>query len=361
MNVVLIGLALFFILGTVLPLLSHDRWVIRIFDFPRAQISIMGILIAGTYPLFWDTSSLLEDGVLLGLWISAAYQCYRMYPYTPLAARQVLDAEEDHPDARFSLLIANVCITNRDADPMRALVEHVNPDLVLALEPDTWWEEQLQSVEASYPHVVKHVIDNAYGMILYSRLPLIHPEVRFMVEDDVPSVHTQVELPSGDRFYLHGMHPRPPHPTHDPDTTERDAEMLMLGHEIEGREGATVVGGDLNDVSWSYTTELFQKISGLLDPRVGRGTYSTFHAEYLIFRYPLDHLFHSDHFKLVRLERLPYIGSDHFPVLVELQYEDGAPHEQDAPEADQTARRQAQEEIEKLEEKKAQEVEWGQR
>jgi endonuclease/exonuclease/phosphatase (EEP) superfamily protein YafD len=137
--------------------------------------------------------------------------------------------------------------------------------------------------------------------------------------------------------------------------------MLILGHEIEGRDGPTVVGGDLNDVSWSYTTDLFQEISGLLDPRVGRGTYSTFHAEYIIFRYPLDHLFHSDHFKLVRLERLPYIGSDHFPVLVELQYEDGASHEQDAPEADQAARQQAQEEIDKLEEKKAQEVEWRQR
>jgi hypothetical protein len=41
----------------------------------------------------------------------------------------------------------------------------------------------------------------------------------------VPSIHTQVTLPSGPSVHVHGLHPRPPHPSHDPDTTERDAEL----------------------------------------------------------------------------------------------------------------------------------------
>lgn len=89
--------------------------------------------------------------------------------------------------------------------------------------------------------------------------------------------------------------------------------------------------GDLNDVSWSYTTRLFQKISGLLDPRIGRGIYSTFHARYPLFRYPLDHAFHSAHFKLLDLKVLPYVGSDHFPVYLELQYEPDAEAEHAEP------------------------------
>ena len=62
-------------------------------------------------------------------------------------------------------------------------------------------------------------------------------------------------------------------------------------------------------------------MSGLLDPRIGRGLFNTFDAGNPIFRFPLDHVFHSSHFRLFRLCRLPKVGSDHFPVLVELNLE----------------------------------------
>ena len=79
--------------------------------------------------------------------------------------------------------------------------------------------------------------------------------------------------------------------------------------------------GDLNDVAWSRTSYEFQDISGLLDPRVGRGFYHTFHARYPVLRYPLDHCFHTKHFRLVRFKRLRKFGSDHFPVGIELSHE----------------------------------------
>ena len=77
--------------------------------------------------------------------------------------------------------------------------------------------------------------------------------------------------------------------------------------------------GDLNDVAWSRTTRLFQRISGLLDPRVGRRYVNTFHADYPLLRWSLDHVFHSTDFALVAMQRLPHIGSDHFPIYVVLQ------------------------------------------
>ncbi|WP_425414922.1 endonuclease/exonuclease/phosphatase family protein [Rubellimicrobium mesophilum] len=109
--------------------------------------------------------------------------------------------------------------------------------------------------------------------------------------------------------------------------------------------GPSIVAGDLNDVAWSHTTRLFQRISGCLDPRRGRGMFNTFHADYPIFRWPLDHIFHEASFTLVRLERLPHIGSDHFPVLAELCFEPAAEARQVTPEPAQEDLEEAQEKI----------------
>jgi len=95
-----------------------------------------------------------------------------------------------------------------------------------------------------------------------------------------------------------------------------------------------IVTGDLNDVAWSETTRLFRKISGLLDPRVGRGMFNTFHAGYWFIRWPLDHLFHSRHFCLSNMRRMRPFGSDHFAILTELVLLPGCKTEQDGLDAD---------------------------
>lgn len=74
----------------------------------------------------------------------------------------------------------------------------------------------------------------------------------------------------------------------------------------------------MNDVAWSTTTRRFQRLSGMLDPRVGRGFYNTFHASYPWARWPLDHLFHDAEFCLIDMARLRHINSDHFPIMFSL-------------------------------------------
>ena len=98
---------------------------------------------------------------------------------------------------------------------------------------------------------------------------------------------------------------------------------------------------------WSTATRLFRKISGLLDPRVGRGMFNSFHADHWFIRWPLDHLFHSRHFTLSFMKRLPTCGSDHFPVLVELVLEEARGVEQEGLVADADDLEEAEEKIAK--------------
>lgn len=351
MTLLLLAVAAFLITGTVLPLFSHDHWGIRLFDFPRVQLSI-GIVLTLAGFVAVGPSTVVEYGTMALLGACLVYQVDRILPYTILSPQQVKGAADPSAETEeLSFLVANVEIDNRHPEPLLNLIDEEDPDLVLTIETDEWWMEQLRPLQETFPHTVRHPRDNAYGMCLYSKYPLVAPNIRFLVEDDVPSIHTKVELPSGTHAWFHGMHPRPPHPNHEPDTTERDAELLLLAREIQDRDVLTVVGGDLNDVSWSYTTRLFQKISGLLDPRIGRGLYNTFHARYPLLRYPLDHAFHSEHFALSQLNVFPYVGSDHFPVLVELQHHPDAEDHHEEPEADDHDEAQAQHELDKLAEK----------
>jgi endonuclease/exonuclease/phosphatase (EEP) superfamily protein YafD len=108
----------------------------------------------------------------------------------------------------------------------------------------------------------------------------------------------------------------------------------------------------LNDVDWSQTTRLFQQVSGLLDPRRGRGLYATYHADYPFLRFPLDHLFHSREFRIRRMAVLGHFGSDHFSLLVELSYEPERQSEQEPPRADEAERREAEEKLERVREKR---------
>ena len=108
-----------------------------------------------------------------------------------------------------------------------------------------------------------------------------------------------------------------------------------------------LVAGDLNDVAWSHTSRLFKRLGRMLDPRVGRGLFSTFHAGYRLIRWPLDHVYASDDFVLHDIKRLGPFGSDHFPILVSLSL---APHEtefQSAPRADAKDIAEAEDKLER--------------
>jgi endonuclease/exonuclease/phosphatase (EEP) superfamily protein YafD len=129
-----------------------------------------------------------------------------------------------------------------------------------------------------------------------------------------------IKLESGDKVKVFAIHPTPPVPNENPKSTDRDAGILMVGKKVKDNNKPTLVIGDLNDVGWSYTSELFLKISGLLDPRRGRGMFSTFHAKYFFLRWPLDHIFVSKHFTLDNLKIHKSIGSDHFPISAKFSY-----------------------------------------
>jgi endonuclease/exonuclease/phosphatase (EEP) superfamily protein YafD len=335
------------ILTTVLPFLPHEAWWIRIFDFPRRQIAAITLAAIPGYVALAGFDGVLDRTIAAALGACLLYQLVRIGIYTPLFPKQAKSAAASAQERRLGIVVANVLTTNRNAGALLDIVRARDPDVLLFVETDAWWQTQLDALEATHPFTVKRPQDNLYGMHLYSRLELVGPEVRFLLEPGIPSIHARLRLRSGDCVELHCVHPRPPAPSEAPSSVERDAELLIVAKAVATSGEPAIVMGDLNDVAWSGTTRLFQKVSGMLDPRVGRGMFSTFHAKHAWLRWPLDHIFISPEFTVVSLRRLGYFGSDHFPMHAELAYTPRAERVQEAPAADAGDREVAEEKIEK--------------
>nr|WP_278357320.1 endonuclease/exonuclease/phosphatase family protein [Acinetobacter lwoffii] len=302
-------------------LIPRDEWWIRGADFPRLQILVLGFIAFILFLLVDHPWNWLNQLLFIGLMAALAYQLKMVLPYTFIWKKQVKQVKQDQldPQRQISLVVSNVLTTNTKYHLLIEQIQIHQPDLVLTLETDQNWQNALSVIEADYPYRVPVPLDNLYGMHLYSKLELSETEVKFILSDEIPSIHTTVILRSGQAVQLYCLHPKPPSPTEAKDSTLRDAELLIVGDQIKDLDESCIVMGDLNDVAWSRTTRLFQRISGLLDPRVGRHYVNTFHADYPFFRWSLDHVFHSTDFALVHMERLPHVGSDHFPVFLVLQ------------------------------------------
>ena len=323
MTLILSLLAVVLVLATVLPLSVRREWWIRALDFPRLQIAIAAIawlmawlsLVPGNPPWL----------ALLALCVVAVfcYQAYWITPNTEMHRQEVerYDSLIDGNCPTLRIISSNVLMHNRNSGPLLSLIRQHQPDIVITLESDQWWQDELDGLNG-YPHRIACPLDNLYGMHVYSRLPLDEASIEFLVEDDKPSMHARVEVAPGTTVQLHVVHPAPPAPGENEESTERDVELLMLAKAISNSQQRLIVAGDLNDVAWSATTRLFRQISGLLDLRIGRGMFNTFSANHWYARWPLDHFFVSQHFKVVNIKRLRNIGSDHFPLLVELAITD---------------------------------------
>lgn len=329
------ALASILVAFTLLGLLPLEHWWIRLADFPRLQIifvdmvCFVGLLLFLSLDFYsFSTAQQTFLLILLSLLFGVLlYQLYMVLPYTRLWRVQVVQTSLDDVVAKnihnvqIKLMVANVLTSNNKT---AALIEQINkhtPDVLLTLETDKKWQDALSTINADYPYCVKVPLDNLYGMHLYSKFELINPQVKYMLVDDVPSIHTQLKLPNGKQVWLYCLHPMPPAPMEADKSTTRDAEILMIAKKIREQNQTAIVAGDLNDVAWSRTTKRFQRISGLLDPRIGRTFINTFHAKLPFLRWALDHVFHSACFGLVDIKRLPDIGSDHFPLLTVLYYD----------------------------------------
>lgn len=330
-------------LGTLVSLVAADAWWIRVFDFPRLQFAIL--LVIAIILLLATRSKRLFIWLPVAL-LALAFQVGQVLPYFSFMSKEAVDADECAASDRLHIASLNVLQSNTDYQSTIDYVRGEDPDIFLAMENDAAWTDALSAaLDADYPYSMKIPQPNTYGMAMWSRLPFAEVERNELAGGGTPSIRARVQRADGGLLTLFAVHPRPPRPGQD--SGQRDAELVLLADLVRDSGRPTLVVGDFNDVGWSSVTETFQRIGQLIDPRKGRGFNATFDARNPLMRWPLDHVFHTDDFGVLRFEAGRDVGSDHFPLEVELclRSSEFAP-QQEAPDLTQEAIEDARDELE---------------
>lgn len=313
MHILLHIFTILVLLATLVPFIRSNYWAVRVFDYPMVQNFVLSTALLVTYFFFYNFQ---QDGLyVIFLSVNILYLGYLIFPYTKFSKKQVKDSlVVDENGTNISLVSWNVFQDNDEYRGIREIVTTYEPDIFVLLETDDKWADEILQFKHHFVDYKAVPMSNTYGMIVLSKLPFTHCEVNFLIDDEVPSIKIRTMITPEQEIEINLIHPKPPVPQESSTSTARDQELIVVGRRIQDSNYPTLVLGDLNDVAWSHTTRRFQQLSRLLDARKGRGLYNTFNAKSTFFKFPIDHIFVSEHFTLRHLETLPAFGSDHHPI-----------------------------------------------
>lgn len=302
------------VLVSIFPFIPNQHWMFRVWEFGRIQILFLQLIVFAitinslgndNYVIYWIIFS-INLGLIL-------HNIFILFPYTTFYKKNTQKVIAKHSET-ISIISVNVYQFNSRYNELIDLIEDTQPDILLTMESNQDWDEALAPLEKKYPNFKKVPLENTYGIHFYTRLKAKSIKINYFVADDLPSVEARLLTGNGIDFTFFGLHPPPPSPTEEENSKERDGELLSVAKKVQNLKEPVIVVGDFNNVAWAKSSILFRKTSELIDPRIGRGFVSTFHAKYKLLRFPIDLFFHSTDIFIEDFKTLRNIGSDHLPL-----------------------------------------------
>ncbi len=141
--------------ATFLPLWRNSHWSVRSFDFPRLQLATLAALLVISQLLLLDLARPVSWVLVVVSGLSLAAQLWWILPYTAIWPNEVKNARVKSQERTLAILTSNVLTPNRNAGALLKLVEEHQPDILVTLESDQWWEDRLASLESTMPYSIK--------------------------------------------------------------------------------------------------------------------------------------------------------------------------------------------------------------
>lgn len=290
-------------IATLLGYLDRLSWFFELETFLRVQYAVLLGVLALLALLRLDLVALV---VAVGL---AILNVATVAPsWEPASAGAPLGPQT------LDLLFANVDVSNHDHRATIAYLRRSQPDLIGITELSPSWLHALAPVLASYRYRVTAVENDAYGIGLFSRVPL-QGRIVHLPADGPASVVASFTL-DGTQVTLVVTHPHTPFGPHAGGLHQQQLRALARARPRWGTRA--LVCGDFNTPPWSGPMRTLLRTAHLSDSHRGHGLEITWPTWGWPLGVPIDNCLLSPGLALVTRTRGPNVGSDHYPLRVRL-------------------------------------------
>lgn len=267
-----------------------------------AILCIIGMLLRSRWDIIITLIILISNAIL----VFPIYLSRHLPPHDTLLA----------PPMR--LMLANVYSSNTQYRYLLDLVNQSKPDVLVLEEVNADWVQALKALSTTYPYRVGEPRDDNFGILVLSKTPLENAQVMKWESYWPPSVQADIRWCDAS-WPLLATHPPPPLGEELNDV--RWEQLRKVGDVAGANQRPGLLVGDLNVTFWSPLFTELQKRSGYFSARQGFGVLPTWpQALPMILRIPLDQVLHHPDIQILNMRLGTGIGSDHAPILVDVQF-----------------------------------------
>ncbi len=226
-------------------------------------------------------------------------------------------ADPDLPSLR--VMSFNLLSTNASYSDVIEYIRTVDPDLVLLHEASRPWEVAIEAANLDY-----QVIRPRSDSLIFGTLVMVRGEdveaISYGFAEAQPRAVSIMYRPTGWPEGVSVLSTHPLAPTEKDRAQLRDAQLDFAATWAADQEDGFIVVGDFNATPWSWPFRNLMARAPLRNSQLGFGVQPSFPtSSTFLMRVPIDHLLHSDTLSVVDRRLGPAMGSDHFPLVVDLQ------------------------------------------
>jgi len=283
--------------GGILASLAHLAWWLELFSHFRLQYAMA--LAACAAGFLWLRRPGLGVAALALAVANAVPLLHYLGPAPP-----------PPPGGAVKAVLLNLWFRNEGHDRVIDYVRAAQPDLAVFLEATPAWQESLRQLDDLLPYQAQ-----AGELFVASRSPLEALRAVPLADAGALAVVFGFETPQGPLTVI-GAHASWPLGAAIADSRNRElARLAALAREAPA---PVVVLGDFNVTAYSPVFVELLARSGLRDCSAGQGLHATWPALFPPLSLQIDHCLAVPGIGVRGLRTGPWVGSDHFPLEVEL-------------------------------------------